>query len=128
MTGLVCGGIGFMLGTNHGKAQAVATMGAGRGSMMNNNQRNGAMRGGFVTGEIIAKDTQSITVKLRDGSSKIIFFTTDTPVLKSVTGATNDLSLGQQIMVTGKTNTDGSITTDSIQIRPTASQNTTGNQ
>lgn len=117
--GIACASIGFSLGMSHGKTQALTTMQMGGRGMIGNRGAIGTMRGGgFVSGEIIAKDTTSITVKLRDGSSKILFFTTDTPILKSTAGATGDLSIGQQIMTTGKTNTDGSVTADSIQIRP----------
>lgn len=90
-------------------------------------QRGAGMQGGtganggagdFASGEIIAKDDTSATIKTRDGGSKIIFFGEKTLIDKSVTGATSDLSVGQQVTVNGKTSTDGSITAQNIQIRP----------
>src|SRR3989339_1306016 len=83
----------------------------------------GKMAGGqrgvyFIRGENIAKDDQSVTVKLPDGGSKIIFFSASTEITKSVAGATSDITVGGQIMSTGTTNTDGSITATIIQIRP----------
>ena len=117
--GIACAGIGFALGINHGKTQSLATIQMSGRGMIGNRGAIGTVRGGgFVSGEIITKDATSITVKLRDGSSKILFFTTDTPILKSTAGTAGDLSIGQEIMTTGKTNTDGSVTADSIQIRP----------
>jgi hypothetical protein len=83
----------------------------------------------FVSGNIIAKDNQSITVKDRSGSSRIIFYSATTEVGKFVTGALNDIQVGQTVMASGKTNSDGSISATSIQIRPalpSATTNSTG--
>ncbi len=77
----------------------------------------GGNAGGFATGEIISKDDKSITIKLRDGGSKIIFVTQATPVTKSVAGSLNDAAVGEQVVVSGATNPDGSISAESIQIR-----------
>lgn len=78
----------------------------------------GRANGSITAGEIIAKDNTSVTIRLRDGGSRIIFFSDTTPVLKSVEGTASDLSVGQQITVTGSANTDGSTTAESLQIRP----------
>lgn len=80
----------------------------------------GGQRGvsGFIAGEIISKDDKSITMKLRDGGSRIVFFSDSTEISKLVEGNLNDLIVGKNISVNGTTNPDGSITARSIQLRP----------
>lgn len=78
----------------------------------------GQQGGGSVSGEIIAKDDKSVTIKLRDGGSKIVFFADSTEIAKSVSGTPNDIEVGKSVVINGKANQDGSITAESIQLRP----------
>ena len=89
--------------------------------------------GGFVTGQIVAMDANSITVELKamggqNGApttgattqgSKIVFYTGTTSIMKTTDGTANDLSIGKQVSITGTANPDGSVNAQSIQIRPT---------
>jgi hypothetical protein len=104
-------------GINQQQQQRFQQMGASSTEAMS--RRSGNQAGNnFATGQIISKDDKSITVKLQDGGSKIIFFSDTTEVDKFTTGSSNDLEIGETVMITGKTNQDGSITAQSIQLRP----------
>lgn len=72
-----------------------------------------------VNGEIIAVDDKSITVKLQDGSSKIIILSDTTAVNKSAEGSRDDLKMGEKVGVFGTENSDGSIMAQNIQLNPT---------
>lgn len=71
-----------------------------------------------VNGEIISSDDNSITVKLQDGSSKIILLSDSTIINKSESGSKEDLKTGEKVMVSGDTNSDGSISAQTIQLNP----------
>ena len=69
-----------------------------------------------ISGEIIEGDEKSITVKLPDGSSRIIFVGETVQINKSAPGTKEDLIQGTQVFVVGSENPDGSLTATSIQI------------
>lgn len=84
--------------------------------------RNGlaAGRQGFrpVTGEIIQSDATSATVKLADGSTKIVILTDKTTINKAEAATKDDLKIGQTIAVFGSENSDGTVTAQTVQLNP----------
>jgi hypothetical protein len=77
-------------------------------------------RTGFrpVSGQIISSDSNSITVKQQDGSSRIVLFTDKTAINKANQASTSDLKVGETVAVVGQQNSDGSVTAQNIQINP----------
>lgn len=123
ITAIIAGGLGFWggkatAGSNSNSATAGQSARSG-GFGSGNFAGRGAGAGGMATaGSVVSNDGSSLTISLRDGSSKIVFFSASTTVLKTTTGSSADLTSGTNVLVSGKTNTDGSVTASSIQIRP----------
>lgn len=82
--------------------------------------RTGANRNGFrpVDGDIISTGDNSITVKLSDGSTKIVILSGTTQINKAEKANKSDLTVGQKVAVFGITNSDGSLTAQNIQLNP----------
>src|ERR1035437_489576 len=119
---VVAGGVGFWGGNSYAIGQAAASR-AARGGQFGATSttaggRIGARGGSFTGGKVIAKDDKRVTVQLQDGGSAIVFYSPTTPVMKSASGSVSDIAVGTQIIVTGAKNSDGSVTAQSIQIRP----------
>lgn len=138
---VVVGAAGFFGGMKYGQtAKALAGLsqaqrqqlfaglrgsGAGGGPGAGGGTGFGGRRGGaggagnaFASGSVLSKDDKSITVKMQDGSSKIVFYSGTTTIGKSISGTSGDLAAGQQVTVNGNSNSDGSLNAMNIQIRP----------
>jgi hypothetical protein len=74
--------------------------------------------GGFTNGQIVSLDSQSVTIKQQDGSTKVVYFSSSTAITKSTTRASSDLTVGTEVSATGTSNTDGSVTAQTIRINP----------
>jgi hypothetical protein len=56
-------------------------------------------------------------MKLADGGSKIILISDSTTVSKTTAGSIDELAPGCKLMINGDTNSDGSITAKTIQLK-----------
>lgn len=129
---VVAGGLGFLGGSQYQKAQT--PNGSNFPSMQNmtSTQRdqmrqqaggNGAPSGnvagrGGVSGSIVSKDDKSMTVKLSDGSTKVVYYSSSTSVSTQSAASANDLAVGKKIQVSGTSNSDNSTTANQIIIVP----------
>jgi flagellar basal body-associated protein FliL len=89
-----------------------------RPGMGSNIAPGGNGRGGGVSGEIISKDDQSITVKTSDGSTKVVYLSGSTTISENSQTDKSKLESGSQVIITGSSNTDGSVAATNIQIQP----------
>jgi len=118
---VIVAAIAYGLGVKHGQSSSLANQ--NRGAQFANfaaGRTIGARgaNGGITAGEVISKDSSSITLKLRSGGSINVFYATSTQVQKTASGLVSDIDVGTQVTVSGSSNSDGSITAQNIQIRP----------
>ncbi len=123
---LVFGGGMFFAGMKYGESKNPSSTGAGQfagrsGAFFRRGGGTTGSGGSFANGSVISKDSQSVTVKTQNGSSKIVYFSGSTQVGKFDTGSASDLKTGDQVMVNGTSNPDGSIAAQDIEIRPAGS-------
>ena len=115
---VVISGVSFYTGDAYGKSQALAQSNQNRAGMMGGARGGRGMMGGFTSGQIISVGTGSITIQMQTGSTQIILTSPTTQILKSASGSMSDLTMGTIVTATGSSNGDGSLTAQSIQIRP----------
>ena len=104
-----------------GKAGATASRAgfAGAGVYGSSTRRfaGGATGGGFTTGQIAQIGSDSMTLQLANGNSQIVFYSSSTPVSEPTVVSPSTLKVGANVMVGGTSNSDGSLTATTIQVR-----------
>jgi len=128
---LVFAGGGFFGGMKYQQSKAPAAgagrtgqFGGGGGAGGFGGRRGGANGGSFVSGQVLSQSSNSITVKNMAGGSQIVILAPSTQYRKAVDGAASDVTVGGMITVTGTTNSDGSLTAQSVQIRNNTASST----
>jgi uncharacterized protein YneF (UPF0154 family) len=125
---IIVGAGGFFGGMKYGESQALKNLTPEKmreifqrrgGQLFTQNQGQRQRAGqNFVLGQVISKDEKSLTIKLADGSTKIVFFSQSTQISKATEGSIEDIEIGKEVSVSGTQNEDGSLTARTIQISP----------
>jgi uncharacterized protein with beta-barrel porin domain len=113
-------GVSFFAGMKYQQSRGLrnfAQLGNGRGGqMVFDRQEKQGLRP--VAGEIIKADGNSITVKMADGSSKIVILSDSTEIGETTTVGKDKLTIGSNVVVFGTENNDGSVTAENVQLNP----------
>lgn len=121
---IVAGGLAFYGGMQYGRMSGDAQTDVFQSSQSQQRVFSGSRgsrlgaNGNFVIGDILSKDDKSVTVKLQNGGSKIVFYSSSTQISKVADTTASDLVQGVSVRVNGTTNSDGSVTAQSVQIVP----------
>ncbi|MGC9602748.1 MAG: hypothetical protein ABSE76_03375 [Minisyncoccia bacterium] len=120
---IIVGGGAFYAGMSYAGSQTPArssTFAGGAGSFAGRTGTRTSAGGGFTAGTIVASGSGTISIQEQNGSStEIVLVGPSTQILKTIAGSVSDLSVGTTVTITGGTsNSDGSLTANSIQIRP----------
>jgi hypothetical protein len=75
-----------------------------------------------VRGQVLSIDSNSMTVKMSDGSTKIIVLSSSTVYMQSTKASLGDIKAEDTVNVVGTQNSDGSVTAQDIQINPPVQQ------
>lgn len=111
----------FVGGMYYGKASAPPAAG-GRFGNFTGTTRDGAAfvgrnDGGFIAGQVVAENAESITLALPNGNSEIVFYSSSTAIEKPAPASISDITPGTNVTVAGTPNSDGSLTAQMIQVR-----------
>jgi Domain of unknown function (DUF5666) len=109
-------------GIYYGKSTAASAAGRFGGAGASSTRtgftgRGGAAGGGFVAGQILSLGAGSMTIQLANGNSQVVFYSSSTAVIKPEPAPVSSLMPGTMVMIGGTTNSDGSLTAQSIQVR-----------
>jgi len=133
---LALGG-GFFAGMQYQKSRPSFMMtsgfGGGQYGQFRGRFAQGGGQGGNTTfrpvrGQVLSVDANGLTVKLPDGSSKIVVISSSTNLMKSAPATSSDITAGETVTVIGTQNSDGSITASNVQINPQMSPTPTSAQ
>ena len=120
---ILAGAAGFFGGMQYQKSQRAQLSGrfggvaGGQGFAGRFGGTNGA-NFAPVRGEVLSIDNNSITVKQMDGTTKIVVVSSNTSFVQSQKATETNLKTGDNVMIVGTTNSDGSVTASNVSINP----------
>lgn len=119
---IIIGGLAFFGGMKYQASKAQAQGGPGTANqrqMFRNTAGRGGAGAGFLNGQITSKDNSSLTIKDRNGNSRIVLYSASTTIGKVATGTPDDLTVGSPVSVIGQTDSNtNTITAQSINLTP----------
>ena len=114
---IVFAAVGFYGGVSYQMSKVPSSAGStADGRFGGRGFRGGASGMKPVNGQIVSQSNNAITVKLSDGTSKLVDLTSQTMINISSKGSITDLISGQRVTAFGTTNSDGSITAQAVNI------------
>ena len=122
VVGIVCALAFFFIG----RATVGTSTTAGRGAFASST-RTGAFAGragaggGFVAGTVVSISNGVMTVSLANGNSENVYYSSSTSIIKPQPASASQLTPGTLVMVGGSSNSDGSVTASTIQVRQATS-------
>ena len=128
---------GFFWGKSVGASGAAATRTGGSGrfafasSTFAGRGGYGAGTGAasaFTTGQVLSITGNSLTLQLANGNSENVFFSSSTQVIVPQPASISSVQQGATVLITGTTNSDGSVTASTIQLRSTTTPSTASPQ
>lgn len=127
---VVVGVLAFYSGVKYQESQATSGVNSAQylqGQNTNGQRRFGSaggrgLMGGATIGQIVSVDPTSITIKLKDGSSKIVNIASSTKISKTDVVTQSSLVTGLNVAIIGSVNSDGSITARLVQLNPQVRQ------
>jgi flagellar basal body-associated protein FliL len=122
---IIAAASGFFGGMMFQKNQTSTLGAAGRGNFaarFGQNGQSGQNAAAFrpVRGQVLSMGNNSLTVKMSDGSTKIVVLSASTSFVQSTKAALSDIKTGDTVNVVGTANSDGSVTATDVQINPPA--------
>jgi len=123
---VIFGATGFGGGMLLGRASSGGT---GRAAMMARFAQGGGfttqdggtgarnfLRANMAVGKVTEKDANSFTVKMQDGSTRTVYYSSSTTFEKTSTGSAKDISVDTTVAAVGQATSSGDITAQRVQI------------
>lgn len=110
---------GYYWGNAGATAMRAGFAGVGSYGLSTRRFGGGATSGGFIAGQIAQLGGGSMTLQLANGNSRVVFYSSSTPVSEPTIVSPNTLKVGTNVMVGGTSNSDGSLTATTIRVRAT---------